>query len=82
MEQLQTAIQDKRILVTHNIRDFVQLHPRYTGRHYGIVVSNQESFSTILRRLLYFLSRETSSSGQGRLFWLSDYEPPEKLPAL
>lgn len=76
-EQLEYAMRERRALVTHNIRDFVQLHARLADNHYGIVLSNQEPLPVLLRRLLYFLSRETSASAKGRLFWLSDYEPPK-----
>lgn len=75
-EQLQCASKEQRALVTHNIRDFVQLHARFPDEHCGIVLSNQEPLPVLLRRLLYFLSRETPASAKGRLFWLSDYEPP------
>ncbi len=75
-EQLTTATENHRILVTHNIRDFVLLHRHSASRHYGILVSNQEPLNMMLRRLLHFLFKETASSAQGNLFWLSDYEPP------
>ena len=75
-EQLLFAIKEHRVLVTHNIRDFAQLHAPFSDRHWGIILSNQEPIPVVLRRLLYFLSRETSSSAQGRLFWLSEYTPP------
>jgi hypothetical protein len=74
-EQLQTAIEGHRTLVTHNIRDFVRLHAAFADHHYGLLVSNQEPFSVMLRRLLCFLSRETVGTVRGRLCWLSDYEP-------
>lgn len=74
--QLEAAIREGRTFVTHNIRDFTRLHASFASRHYGIVASNQESLSFILRRLLYFLSQETASSVKGGLFWLSNYEPP------
>ena len=75
-EQLLLAVKEQRALVTHNIRGFVQLHPYFSDRHYGILLSNQEPLHVLLRRLLHFLSRETSVSVKGNLFWLSDYEPP------
>ncbi len=75
-EQLQVAIKEHRALVTHNIRDFAQLHSRFSDQHFGILLSNQEPLRVLLRRLLHFLSKETASSAQRRLLWLSDYEPP------
>lgn len=75
-EQLLFAAKEQRALVTHNIRDFVELHASFSDRHAGIVLSNQEPVQVVLRRLLHFLSRETAASIQGRLFWLSGYEPP------
>ena len=78
-QQLEIAIQEKRTFVTHNIRDFTRLHPHFSDRHYGIVVSNQESLTLLLKRLLYFLSKETLSSVKGKLFWLSNHNPPKHL---
>ena len=75
-EQLLFTIKEERAFVTHNIRHFAQLHAPFSDRHFGIILSNQESLPVLLRRLLYFLSRETAASAQGRLFWLSGYEPP------
>jgi len=73
-EQLQAAINDRRTLLTHNIRDFARLHTAWAHRHEGILVSDQEPFHVMLRRVLCFLSRETPSSIRGRLCWLSQYE--------
>ena len=73
-EQLHAAMKEGRAFVTHNIRDFVRLHSTFSYQHNGIIVSNQETLSVILRRLLCFLSRETVTTTQGKLFWLSDYE--------
>ena len=74
-EQLSLAIAERRALVTHNIRDFVQLHPKFADRHDGLILSSQEPLNVILRRLLYFLCWETAESARGQLFWLSGYEP-------
>ena len=78
-QQLEFATHEERTFVTHNIRDFVKLHPIFLERHSGIVVSNQESLNIILRRLLCFLSKETVDSVRGKLFWLSSYEPSGRL---
>lgn len=77
-EQLDTAIEQRRALLTHNIRDFVRLHTKLTSRHSGIIVSSQEPLHVLLRRSLGLLSRETATSIRGRLCWLSDYEPPRE----
>ena len=73
-QQLEFAVREKRTFLTHNIRDFVKLHPAFSERHYGIILSNQDSLNIILKRLLGFLSKETSESVKGKLFWLSNYE--------
>ena len=79
-QQLDLALREERTFVTHNVRDFVKLHSYFLDRHYGIVVSNQDSLGIILRRLLCFLSKETTDSARGKLFWLSNYElPPRHL---
>ena len=78
-QQLELALREERTFVTHNVRDFVKLHSHFSDRHYGIIVSNQDSLNNILRRLLSFLSKETTDSVRGKLFWLSNYEPPRHL---
>ena len=77
--QLEFAIREERTFVTHNIRDFVKLHSSFLDRHYGIIVSDQDTLNVILRRLLNFLSKETTDSAKGKLFWLSNYEPSGRL---
>ena len=78
-QQLEFAIGEKRTFFSHNIRDFVKLHHSFSESHYGLIVSNQDSLNIILRRLLAFLSKETPDSIKGKLFWLSNYEPPQRL---
>ena len=78
-QQLEISIREQRTFVTHNIRDFARLHPHFANRHYGIIFSDQESLNILLKRLLHFVSKETMDSVKGRLFWLSNYDPPEPL---
>lgn len=72
-EQLNIAIKDKRAILTHNIRDFVQMHRRLEGGHFGIILSDQISFSLLLKRMLKFLATASSQSLKGQVIWLSEY---------
>lgn len=40
-EQMIAAIREKRSILTHNIRDFVKLHSKFKGEHFGIILSDQ-----------------------------------------
>jgi len=73
-EQLNIAIKEKRAILTHNIKDFVQLHKKLKGAHFGIILSNQIPFSVLLRRVLKFLATTSSEYVKGRLIWLSNYK--------
>jgi predicted nuclease of predicted toxin-antitoxin system len=73
-EQLKTAINDGRAFLTHNIKDFVQLHKKLKGKHFGIILSDQISLSVVLRRLLKFLATTSLENLKGKLIWLSNYK--------
>ncbi|MCG2712621.1 MAG: DUF5615 family PIN-like protein [Candidatus Omnitrophica bacterium] len=72
--QLRMAIKEKRAILTHNIKDFAKLHKKLKGAHFGIILSNQTSFSLLLRRLLKFLAAASLEKVKGRLIWISDYK--------
>jgi predicted nuclease of predicted toxin-antitoxin system len=73
-EQLKTAINDERAFLTHNIKDYIQLHKKLKGEHFGIILSDQISFSVVLRRLLKFLATTSLENLRGKLIWLSNYK--------
>ncbi len=76
-EQLAHAIKHKRAILTHNIKDFINLSKSYDtqGKHHrGIIASTQLSFNELLRRALRFLSSETSNSIKNRFIWLNNYK--------
>ena len=66
-EQLNIAIKERRAILTHNIKDFVQLHKKLEGAHFGIILSDQIPFSVLLRRTLKFLAITSSEYVKGRL---------------
>ena len=52
---LQSSAADGRVVVTHNIRDFVALHHAYLAQgrsHAGIVVTPVRTIGTLLTRLI------------------------------
>ena len=52
---LQSSAADGRVVVTHNIRDFIALHRSYLAQgrsHAGIVVTPVRSIGTLLTRLM------------------------------
>lgn len=52
---LQSSAADGRVVVTHNIRDFVALHHTYLAQgrsHAGIVVTPVRTIGTLLTRLM------------------------------
>lgn len=75
-ELLERATAEGRVLMTHNITDFVGLATRWAqaGRvHAGIVVSRQVSFKILLRRATKFLARNDAGGMRDRLDWLENY---------
>lgn len=52
---LQSSAADGRVVITHNIRDFVVLHRTYLAQgrsHAGIVVTPVRTIGTLLTRLM------------------------------
>lgn len=71
--QLSYAIQQKRCLVSFNVKDFVLLHNRYVKagkEHDGIIVSKQLPLRTVLAKLLALMSRHSHESLRNRLVFL------------
>lgn len=76
-EQLTYAIRHKKAIFTHNVRDFTILSESYAAQgkhHFGIIVSEQISFSELLKRTLRFLSSNSKNTIRNKLIWLSDYK--------
>ena len=72
-EQLLYAVENKRCLVTFNVKDFVLIHNTYvdTNReHWGIIVSKQSPVGQIMRKLLNVLSTQSQESMKNRLLFL------------
>ncbi len=73
VEQLKFAVEEKRCLLTFNIKDFVLLHNYYVNEgieHWGIIVSKQLPIGEVLRRLLKILQSYSQDSMKNRLLFL------------
>ena len=67
-EQLAFATSQGRAILTHNRRDFEELHRRYTAAgqaHAGIVVATRRHPYDLSRRLLVLLNTLTADEMQG-----------------
>ena len=73
-EQIEFAISNQMAILTHNIKNFVQLHKMYQKEHYGIILSGQIPLKPLLRRLLIFLSKTKAEDIKGQIIWLSKYK--------
>ncbi|MDZ7289094.1 MAG: DUF5615 family PIN-like protein [candidate division KSB1 bacterium] len=74
--QLDFAISQQRVLLTHNIGDFVTLDRTYRRRgkkHFGILVSNQIPLAELIRRVHKFLNTQTREEMEDRFEWLENY---------
>jgi predicted nuclease of predicted toxin-antitoxin system len=70
---LAAAVASGRAVMTHNVRHYVPLAHEYarTGRkHRGIVLSNQEPFSELVRRTLLLLATRTHEEIDGTVIWI------------
>jgi Domain of unknown function (DUF5615) len=77
IEQLRLATQQNRVLYSHNIRDFCQLHTEFitnSENHAGIALLAQDcSVGEQVRAILEFMSTRTSEDMQNQLEFLSRY---------
>ena len=71
-QQLLGAIEQERILLTFNIRDFVFLAKWYP-EHRGIILSTQRPLSNLLTALDYLLSETEAEDWLGQVRWLNDW---------
>lgn len=75
-EQLEFAVNTKRILLTHNKRDFILLHKNYIfeGReHHGIILSDQRPIGETLRGLSKLIFSLTAEQMKNRREFLSNW---------
>lgn len=70
-EQLLYAINQKRCIVTHNIRDFILLSQKYS-KHYGIIFAVQKKWSLpqLIKALNLLLSNTQAEQLKGKIHWL------------
>lgn len=75
-EQLEFATSQGRSILTHNVRDYVQLAQQYAEQnrsHAGIIVSDQLPLKELLRRALKLLTALSAEEIVNRFEWLSTY---------
>jgi hypothetical protein len=77
IEQLRLATQQDRVLYSHNIRDFCQLHTEFITNnetHTGIALLAQDySVGEQVRAILEFIAAKTAEDMQNQLDFLSKY---------
>jgi Domain of unknown function (DUF5615) len=77
IEQLRLATEHDRVLYSHNIRDFCQLHTEFitnNENHAGIALLAQDySIGEQVRAILEFTSARTAEDMQNQLEFLSQY---------
>ena|SRR2546425_538418 len=74
--QLEHAAAEQRAILTFNAADFVSLHEVYLaeGReHWGIVLSTEESISTLLHRLLRLCNSVNGNDLKNQIRWLNEF---------
>jgi predicted nuclease of predicted toxin-antitoxin system len=75
--QLAFAAAEQRALVTCNHKDFAVLHQRYldeSKEHYGIILSTEETISTLRRRFLRLLNTLTAAELKNQMRWLNEFK--------
>ena len=75
-EQLDYAHSEGRVLLTHNVADFVKIHVEYVrkGReHSGIILARQRPIGLMVTALLKFLSSSKAKDMQNQVVWLSEW---------
>ena len=75
-EILQAAVDDRRTLLTHNVRHFVELATEYASKgweHCGIIVADQAPIGDLLARMLRLLARKQAEDLLNSVEWLHNY---------
>lgn len=77
VEQLRLATKQRRVLYSHNIGDFYQLHTEFIAsgeKHSGIALLTQNySVGEQVRAILEFISNKTAEEMESQLEFLSKY---------
>jgi len=76
IEQLEFAVNKKRVILTHNKRDFILLHKKYlleSKEHYGIILSDQRPIGELLRGLSRLIFSLTAEQMRNRQEFLSNW---------
>lgn len=76
-EQLEYAIKYNRVILTGNIKHFVNLQREFYKKglsHNGIVVTNHLPLKELIRRITKFLNENRSHEIKNRLDWLQNYK--------
>lgn len=77
IEQLIFATTNKRVLLSYNKRDYAKIHYGWMTLkkpHAGIILSDQLSIGTVLRRLMKLYFSLTSDDMKNRLEYLSSWK--------
>ncbi|MBI4653565.1 MAG: DUF5615 family PIN-like protein [Nitrospirae bacterium] len=76
VEQLEFAVKGKRVILTHNKRDFTLLHKNYMldgKEHYGIILSDQRPIGEMLCGLSKLIFSLTAEQMKNRREFLSNW---------
>jgi uncharacterized protein with PIN domain len=76
-EQLEYATNQKRVILTRNVKHFVNLQREYfenSLHHDGIVVTNYLPLKELIRRITRFLNERCPEEIRNSLDWLQNYK--------
>lgn len=76
LQQLIYAKEQNRILITHNIKDFILLHKEFTEakrEHSGIALSNQLPIGMLLKRVMKLNAALDEEDMKSRIEFLSNW---------
>lgn len=76
-EQLEYSTKHKRVILTRNVKHFVNLQREYFKcglRHHGILVTDYLPLKEIIRRVTGFLNNRCVSEMINVLDWLQNYK--------
>ncbi len=72
-EQLEYAIREEKVFLTHNRLHFEKLHKEYlreNKEHYGIIIATRQNEYIILRRLLKVLDNISADEMKNQLIYI------------
>lgn len=76
-EQLEYAIEHGRVILTQNVKHFINLQREYFKnglQHHGILVTNVLPFKELMKRILNFMGKKQSGEMKNNLDWLQNYK--------